>query len=53
MKAARERNLVHPAQIALPRGVAEYPRRYETTATFGDVKLAFRPVRPTDEAMLK
>jgi acyl-CoA hydrolase/GNAT superfamily N-acetyltransferase len=53
MKAARERRLVHPAQIALPQGVTEYPRRYETRKTFGDLKLNFRPIRPTDEAMLK
>lgn len=53
MKAARERKLVHPEQIALPQGVAEYPRRYETRKSFGDIRLSFRPIRPTDEEMLK
>jgi GNAT superfamily N-acetyltransferase len=33
--------------------VAEYPRRYEATKKFGSLKLSFRPVRPTDEEMLK
>jgi RimJ/RimL family protein N-acetyltransferase len=37
----------------MPLGVAEYPRRYETTADFGDLKLSFRPIRPTDEGLLK
>lgn len=53
MKAARERHLVHPAQIAVPEGLAEYPRRYETSSVFTDLKLSFRPIRPTDEGMLK
>jgi acyl-CoA hydrolase/GNAT superfamily N-acetyltransferase len=53
MKAARERHLVHPAQIALPKGVAEYPRRYEARKSFRGLKLAFRPIRPTDEELLK
>ena len=53
MKAAHERHLVHPSQIALPKGVAEYPRRYETRKSFRNLKLNFRPTRPTDEAMLK
>lgn len=53
MKAARERRLVHPEQIAFPQGIAEYPRRYEATHSFGDLKLSFRPVRPTDESLLK
>lgn len=53
MRAAHERHLVHPAQIALPKGVAEYPRRYETRKSFRGMKLGFRPIRPTDESMLK
>lgn len=53
MKAARERNLVHPAQIAIPHGMAEYPRRFESAKTFGDLKINFRPIRPTDEGLLK
>jgi acyl-CoA hydrolase/GNAT superfamily N-acetyltransferase len=53
MKAARERKLLHPAQISLPPGIAEYPRRYETKAKFGVLELSFRPIRPTDEELLK
>jgi GNAT superfamily N-acetyltransferase len=31
-----------------------YPKKYETTATFkGGVKLSFRPIRPTDEDLIK
>jgi acyl-CoA hydrolase/GNAT superfamily N-acetyltransferase len=53
MKEARERHLVHPTQIALPVGVAEYPRRYETKKVFKAVRISFRPIRPTDEELLK
>ena len=53
MKEARDRHLVHPTQIALPKGVAEYPRRYETKKSFKGIKLSFRPIRPTDEDLLK
>lgn len=53
MKEARDRKLVHPAQIALPSGVVEYPRRYEETKKLDGAKIKFRPIHPTDEAMLK
>jgi acyl-CoA hydrolase/GNAT superfamily N-acetyltransferase len=54
MRAARERHLVHPKQIALPAGLQPYPKKYETSASFkGGLKVAFRPIQPTDEALLR
>src|ERR1051325_8844268 len=53
MKEARDRHLVHPTQIALPQGVSEYPKRYESKKSFKGVKISFRPIRPTDEDLLK
>lgn len=54
MKQARDRRLVHPNQIALPAGLQPYPQKYETTAKFrGGLKISFRPIQPTDEALLK
>jgi acyl-CoA hydrolase/GNAT superfamily N-acetyltransferase len=54
LKEARERHLVHPAQIALPQGLQPYPRKYETARGFrGGLQMAFRPIQPTDEALLK
>lgn len=54
MRQAREAHLVHPHQIALPQGLQPYPKKYETDATFkGDSRVRFRPIQPTDEALLK
>lgn len=54
MREARERRLVHPNQIALPPGLQPYPKKYEASATFKDgLKVFFRPIQPTDEALLK
>lgn len=54
MRAARERHLVHPKQIALPAGLQPYPKKYETSASFkGGLKVAFRPIQPTDESLLR
>ncbi len=53
MRQARERRLVHPNQISLPAGFQPYPKKYETTATFRRTKIFFRPVKPTDEKLLK
>jgi acyl-CoA hydrolase/GNAT superfamily N-acetyltransferase len=49
---ARERNLVHPQQIAC--AATPYPRKYEITSTFPDgLMVSFRPVQPSDEGLLK
>jgi acyl-CoA hydrolase/RimJ/RimL family protein N-acetyltransferase len=54
MRQARERHLVHPNQIALPAGLQPYPKKYESTAGFKrGLKISFRPIQPTDEALLK
>lgn len=53
LKEARARRLVHPNQIALPAGLQPYPKKYETTGRFGGQKIFFRPIQPTDEALLK
>jgi acyl-CoA hydrolase/GNAT superfamily N-acetyltransferase len=54
LRAARERKLVHPQQISLPPGLQPYPAKYETQHTFASqLTVAFRPIRPTDEALLR
>lgn len=54
LRQARERKLVHPQQIALPAGLRPYPIRYESDATVaGGQPIHFRPIRPTDERLLK
>lgn len=54
LRAARERKLVHPQQIALPPGLQPYPRKYEKAQAFGrELSVTFRPVKPTDEGLLK
>lgn len=54
MREARERRLVHPKQIALPPGLQPYPKKYELDAAFkGGLAIHFRPIQPTDEALLK
>jgi GNAT superfamily N-acetyltransferase/acyl CoA:acetate/3-ketoacid CoA transferase beta subunit len=54
MAQARERGLVHPNQIRLPAGLQPYPKKYETQGKFKNgLKICFRPIQPTDEALLK
>jgi GNAT superfamily N-acetyltransferase len=54
LRAARERHLVHPNQIALPHSIQPYPRKYEVATPFsGELKISFRPIQPTDEDLLK
>src|SRR6266568_4772820 len=54
MREARARRLVHPNQIALPSGLQPYPQKYEAEDKFkGGLKIHFRPIQPTDEALLK
>jgi GNAT superfamily N-acetyltransferase len=52
LRAARERKLVHPQQIAC--AATPYPRKYETSHIFPDgLTIFFRPVQPSDEGLLK
>lgn len=54
LAAAKERHLVHPQQIALPRGLRPYPKKYETTHRFSQkLTVHFRPIKPTDEDLLR
>lgn len=54
LEGARERHLVHPAQIPLPKGLRPYPSHYESELRIrrGPV-VRFRPIKPTDEELLK
>lgn len=54
LRQAREVKLLPPNQIALPQGLQPYPKKYESERTFGEkLKVAFRPIMPTDERALK
>ncbi|MEO6742143.1 MAG: GNAT family N-acetyltransferase [Chthoniobacteraceae bacterium] len=53
LKAAQDRHLVHPAQMPLPRGLQPYPREHEERHSFGPARVSFRPIKPTDEDLLK
>ncbi|HEX3627019.1 MAG TPA: GNAT family N-acetyltransferase [Verrucomicrobiae bacterium] len=54
MREARERNLLHPNQIALPAGLLPYPKKFEINAKFKDgLNVHFRPIQPMDETLLK
>lgn len=48
---AKKRRLIFDDQILLPR--AEYPAQWETEKTFGDTVVHFRPIKPTDESLVK
>lgn len=54
LKEARDAKLVSPTQIALPRGLLPYPRKYEVEHAGKDgLRFHVRPIRPTDEGLLK
>jgi GNAT superfamily N-acetyltransferase len=54
LKEARDAKLVSPTQIALPAGLQPYPRKFEVEyAGRDDLKIHVRPIRPTDEGLLK
>jgi acyl-CoA hydrolase/GNAT superfamily N-acetyltransferase len=53
MQGARERRLVHPEQVALPPGTRVYPVKYESEVNFDGTRILFRPIRPSDERLLK
>jgi acyl-CoA hydrolase len=54
LREARERHLVHPQQISLPAALVPYPRQYESSSQFrGGLRVRFRPIRPTDESLLR
>jgi len=48
---AKQRRLVHLDQMPLAVAGRFYPEQYEHTATIGNLKIFFRPIKPTDEAI--
>ena len=48
---AKNRNLVHMDQMTMAIPGSVYPEQYEETHVFGEKKIFFRPVKPTDEAI--
>ena len=48
---AKQRHLVHLDQMPLTIAGRFYPEEYEHAEMFGDVRVFFRPIKPTDEAM--
>lgn len=52
LEEAKRRNLVYEDQIL--RAEATYPQQWETEAVMGNgTRVSFRPIRPTDESMMK
>ncbi|HEY3357270.1 MAG TPA: GNAT family N-acetyltransferase [Polyangia bacterium] len=52
LDAAKRLHYVYQDQLLPPPGV-EYPDQYETTERFGSDEVHFRPIRPTDEPLMK
>ena len=48
---AKKRNLVHMDQMPLAMAGRFYPEQYEHVQELSDIRVFFRPVKPTDEAM--
>lgn len=54
LEQARERGLVHPHHIKIPKGLRPYPREFERSHVFsGGLRVFFRPIKPMDEDALK
>ena len=52
LEAAKRLHYVYPDQI-IPSSLGMYPEQYEVRERFGDREVLFRPLRPTDEPLLK
>jgi len=52
LAAAKELHYVYPDQV-IPTAPDLYPGQYEHCATFGNAEVLFRPVKVTDDALLK
>lgn len=52
LEAAKRLHYVYQDQILPPPG-GVYPERYETRQRFGDAELLVRPIKPSDEPLLK
>ncbi|MBI2931602.1 MAG: GNAT family N-acetyltransferase [Planctomycetes bacterium] len=53
LAAAREKRFVTMEQIPWPAKGRAYPIELESRATFGDLEILFRPIRPADERLLR
>ena len=53
LAAARERRFVTVEQITWPHNQKPYPLELESRQRFGDVAVHFRPIRPSDERLLR
>ncbi len=53
LEAARARRLVAQEQIAWPEHGKPYPVELESQQRFKDLEIFFRPIRPSDERMLR
>ena len=52
LEAAKRLHYVYPDQI-IPSSIDLYPEQYETCEIFAGEEVSFRPVRPSDEPLLK
>jgi len=53
LAAAKQRHFVTADQIPWPEGGKPYPAELESTATFKGTEIRFRPIKPTDERLLR
>jgi len=53
LAAAKQRHFVTVDQIPWPQGGKPYPAEFESTETFKGVEIRFRPIKPSDERLLR
>lgn len=53
LAAAKERHFVTIDQIPWPQGGKPYPAEFESAATFKGLEVQFRPIKPSDERLLR
>jgi acyl-CoA hydrolase/GNAT superfamily N-acetyltransferase len=53
LAAAKERHFVPAGQMPWPAGGKPYPVDLESTETFKEMEIRFRPIKPSDERLLR
>jgi acyl-CoA hydrolase/GNAT superfamily N-acetyltransferase len=53
LSAAKQRRFVTPDQIPWPQGGMPYPAELESVESFKGVEIRFRPIKPSDERLLR
>jgi len=53
LATAKEHGYAYRDQIYLVEAAKNYPVNYETVKSFGDLAVKFRPVKPSDEEMMR